>query len=46
MPRVWVHLQRDLADPALADLRDWIAQNVPEPSLVRQSQIRKQMNAN
>ena len=45
MPRVWAHLQRDLSDPALADLRDWIAQNVPEPSLVRQSQIRKQMNA-
>lgn len=45
MPRVWAHLQRDLTDPALADLRDWIARNVPEPTLVRQSQIRKKMDA-
>lgn len=45
MPRVWSHLQRDLSDPALENLRDWIARNVPGPSLVRQSQIRKQMNA-
>ncbi len=45
MPRVWAHLQRDLSDPALANLRDWITRNVPEPTLVRQSQIRKQMNA-
>lgn len=45
MPRVWAHLQRDLEDPVLAGLRDWIARNVPEPSLVRQSQLRKQMNA-
>ncbi len=46
MPRVWAHLQRDLTDPALADLREWIAQNVPEPNLAMQSQIRKLMNAN
>jgi aminoglycoside/choline kinase family phosphotransferase len=45
MPRVWAHLQRDLTDPALADLRDWIARNVPEPTLVMQSRLRKQMNA-
>ena len=44
MPRVWAHLQRDLSDPTLEDLRNWIARNVPEPTLVRQSQLRKQMN--
>lgn len=45
MPRVWTHLQRDLEDPSLADLRDWITAHVPQPSLVTQAQIRKQMNA-
>jgi aminoglycoside/choline kinase family phosphotransferase len=46
MPRVWAHLQRDLTDPVLADLKDWFARNVPEPTLVMQSRLRKQMNAN
>lgn len=46
MPRVWAHLQRDLTDPALSELREWMAQNVPEPNLAMQSQIRKLMNAN
>lgn len=31
IPRVWAHLQRDLSHPALAELRDWIAQVIPEP---------------
>jgi len=45
MPRVWAYLQRDLSDPALNGLQDWVAQNVPPPTLARQSQIIKQMNA-
>ncbi len=44
MPRVWAHLQRDLTDPALAELQDWIARNIPPPTLTMQSRIRKQMN--
>ncbi len=31
IPRVWGHLQRDLAHPALAPLASWIALNVPAP---------------
>ncbi len=32
IPRVWGHLQRDLAHPDLKDLRRWVEQNVPEPT--------------
>ena len=32
IPRVWAHLQNDLEHPALEELRDWVAQNVPSPS--------------
>lgn len=31
IPRVWDHLQRDLAHPALGDLAAWIARHVPVP---------------
>jgi len=31
MPRLWNYLQRSLAHPALALLRDWYAVNVPAP---------------
>jgi tRNA threonylcarbamoyl adenosine modification protein YjeE len=31
MPRVWGYLQRSLAHPALAALKDWYAGNVPAP---------------
>lgn len=31
IPRVWGHLQRDLAHPALDDLAAWIARHVPAP---------------
>jgi aminoglycoside/choline kinase family phosphotransferase len=31
IPRVWGHLQSDLAHPALAPLRDWVARHVPPP---------------
>ena len=31
IPRVWGYLQRSLAHPALAGLRDWYGQNVPAP---------------
>jgi len=40
MPRVWAHLQRDLAHPALNDLHDWIGQNVPEPDATVRAKIR------
>jgi tRNA threonylcarbamoyl adenosine modification protein YjeE len=30
-PRIWTYLNRALAHPALAVLRDWYAQNVPAP---------------
>ncbi|MEM9044020.1 MAG: phosphotransferase [Pseudomonadota bacterium] len=31
IPRVWAHLQRDLAHPALRTLRDFVAEHLPEP---------------
>jgi tRNA threonylcarbamoyl adenosine modification protein YjeE len=31
IPRVWRYLKRDLAHPALADLRDWYDAKVPHP---------------
>jgi tRNA threonylcarbamoyl adenosine modification protein YjeE len=32
IPRLWRYLQRSLAHPALAPLKDWYAKNVPAPS--------------
>ena len=32
MPRVWDHLQRDLRDPALTAVADWVARHVPPPT--------------
>ena len=40
MPRVWDHLQRDLAHPALAALRDWVAAHVPAPDAAIRARIR------
>ncbi len=34
LPRVWNHLQRDLAHPDLAPLAAWIARHVPPPHAV------------
>ena len=31
IPRVWAHLQRDLAHPALARLAAWVARHAPAP---------------
>jgi hypothetical protein len=31
LPRIWTYLNRSLAHPALAGLRDWYAANVPPP---------------
>jgi tRNA threonylcarbamoyl adenosine modification protein YjeE len=31
-PRIWTYLQRSLAHPALAHLRDWYLANVPPPT--------------
>jgi tRNA threonylcarbamoyl adenosine modification protein YjeE len=32
LPRIWTYLNRSLAHPALAGLREWYAANVPPPS--------------
>lgn len=32
IPRVWAHVERDLAHPALASLRAWIEQHAPAPT--------------
>jgi aminoglycoside/choline kinase family phosphotransferase len=32
IPRVWAHLERDLAHPKLAVLKDWVVHNVPKPT--------------
>ena len=32
IPRVWGYLQRSLAHPALAPLRDWYGANLPKPA--------------
>lgn len=45
LPRVWAHLQRDLTDPVLSKLRDWVACHVPEPTRAVQDRIREQINA-
>jgi N-acetylmuramate 1-kinase len=37
IPRVWGYLQRSLAHPALAGLREWYSQHVPEPPATPQS---------
>lgn len=34
LPRVWGHIQRDLAHPALHDLKVWFDTNVPAPTIV------------
>ena len=39
MPRVWAHLQRDLTDPALKPLKDWVARHVPDPTPQIQARI-------
>ncbi|MCJ2183059.1 phosphotransferase [Novosphingobium sp. 1949] len=31
IPRVWAHLERDLAHPALAPVAQWFSANIPEP---------------
>ncbi len=40
MPRVWGHLMRDLAHPALASLREEVLRLLPEPTPERQQRIR------
>ena len=32
IPRVWAHLERDLAHPLLANLKDWVEHNIPKPT--------------
>lgn len=39
LPRVWRNLEHDLAHPALAALRDWIARHVPPPEPVLRARI-------
>lgn len=42
IPRVWGHLQRNLAHPALADLRAVCARVLPDPSPANLDRIRRQ----
>ena len=42
LPRVWDHLERDLAHPALADLRAFVAAHVPAPDADLRARLRAQ----
>ncbi len=39
LPRVWAHLERDLADPALADLGGFVARHLPPPEEALRTRI-------
>ena len=41
IPRVWDHVQRDLAHPDLVELKNWIARHVPAPDQSILNRIRK-----
>lgn len=45
LPRVWAHLQRDLAHPSLAGLRAWVEAHVPPPEPDIIERIRSQARA-
>ena len=40
LPRVWGHLGRDLAHPALAPLADWVVKNLPAPDAAVRDRLR------
>lgn len=40
IPRVWVHLGRDLAHPAMAPLRAFVARHLPEPTETALARVR------
>ncbi|MFT4793029.1 MAG: aminoglycoside/choline kinase family phosphotransferase [Paracoccaceae bacterium] len=40
LPRVWAHLQRDLAHPALAGLRAFVAAHVPAPDAAMRARLK------
>lgn len=42
LPRVWDHLQRDLAHPALAGLRAFVAAHVPAPDAAMRARLKAQ----
>lgn len=44
IPRVWDHFQRNLAHPALADLKTWVDEHCPEPSETFLSDLRGRGN--
>ena len=44
IPRVWGHLMRDLAHPALAGLQSWVLQNIPDPDIAILNKIRDVRN--
>ncbi|KAB7614620.1 phosphotransferase [Amylibacter sp. SFDW26] len=45
IPRVWDHLQHDLAHPELADLKAWVAAHIPTPTPEILSQIKEAAHA-
>jgi len=42
IPRVWSHLQRDLADPALAPLARTLETNLPSPTPANLAKVKAQ----
>lgn len=45
IPRVWAHLQRDLSHPKLANLKEWVDNNVPSPTPDTLHRIKEAQNA-
>lgn len=43
LPRVWDHLQNDLAHPALADLRDFVCRHIPAPDAAVRTSLMAQV---
>lgn len=44
IPRVWAHLERDLAHPELSDLKDWVQINIPKPTPDNLARIKEAQN--
>ena len=45
IPRVWAHLEQDLSHPDLANLKQWVDENLPEPTPENLARIKEAQNA-
>lgn len=45
IPRVWAHLQHDLSHPSLTGLKQWVSENLPEPTPENLNRIKEAQNA-